>query len=112
MIEAPPAAELKTEAQQALAVSNPLSQCVSECMDEVLMHDILPELKRLLRKELSSRAQSHAAKHATSRIRELLQAPAHPVPVLAIDITGKSDAEIAVLDATGNVVGHSIDQPG
>ena len=79
---------------------------------DALERMIRPSLEREVRRDLSETAEKHAVEVFARNLRSLLlQPPIASQVVLAIDPGFRTGCKVAVLDAHGNLIDHTVIYP-
>src|SRR5262249_6254851 len=102
----------KVALEQLPLADHPHAELLKTAAGDALARLLLPSLEREIRRELTDEAEQHAVHVFARNLRSLfLQRPLRACRVLAIDPGFRSGCKLAVLDETGDLLGHDVVYP-
>ena len=94
---------------ELIAADHPFGEFLSTVCDETLNRLLVPSIEREVRRELTERSETHAVNVFARNLRHLfLQPPMRGYRVMGIDPGYRSGCKVAVIDETGQPLGHGV----
>jgi uncharacterized protein len=96
-------------ASRLVPQDHPFDAFLNAACDDAMARLILPAIEREIRRDLTERAESHAVSVFARNLRHLLlQPPVNRVRIMGIDPGYRSGCKVAVIDETGQPLGHGV----
>lgn len=88
---------------------HPFAEFLLQVSEDAMQRLILPGIEREIRRDVTERSETHAVNVFARNLRHLfLQPPVRGQRIMGIDPGYRSGCKVAVIDATGQPVGHGV----